>query len=608
MSIRLPETFAERARGAMVAAAVGDALGWPQETRSNIVGGQKARNVQPEARFRRWERNSGRQYARYREAVEAGEYSDDTQLLMVVARCCLAGEQWLPRLTGVELPAWTLYQRGAGRAVIAAGRSWADGYPPWTDSNSRDRHRTDPVVVYFNAGANGAAMRVAPHAIVTAGTDSDELIARVVADSITTHGHPRAFVGAVIHALAMRHALLRQGTMDYGDLVTTLLEDPSWQDAQRFEGTLPRDWLLAFTKTTGHSFVGSWQTTVYEVTELLRIADKSLRLAALANDENTLSALGCFDKTRNGAGTVTSVAAAYIATRAAARPMTGLLRAAFLSRADTDTLASMTASLLGAIHGSKWLGGLGETVQDSEYLHDLGTRLAGATLKPIGQYTLFNTLPSDSGRVRRKEIEGFRGSLFDLDRLPTGRFPDGRNFAVDQIIQLAKTGQTEVTRLRLRTEDHQTLILDRVTRSSPNGVLQYDTGQPRRGVGHDSLGLNQSADSNVTEITLRVSDVARSWEFYRDVLRLNAERISSQSFRLPNGLILSERPHRSEHGWHPEGSRDILITIEVKNFDDVASRVQSSGLAEIISIERRRGNPQLRVRDPDGNDLKIVPQ
>ena len=94
MATHLPANYAERARGAIVSAAVGDALGWPQETRSNIVGGQKARNVPAKASFRSWDRNSGTQYARYQETVEAGEYSDDTQLLLAVARSCLAGEAW----------------------------------------------------------------------------------------------------------------------------------------------------------------------------------------------------------------------------------------------------------------------------------------------------------------------------------------------------------------------------------------------------------------------------------------------------------------------------------------------------------------------------------
>src|ERR1700678_3437091 len=171
----LPFNLADRVRGMLTAAAVGDALGWPQELRSNIVGGQKARAVQPQPRFRSWERNSGTQYARYQETVNAGEYSDDTQLLLAVARSCLSGKEWLPRLTGAELPTWLLYHRGAGRAVISAARAWADGHPPWERGSERGRSG-DPVAQYFQAGANGAAMRIAPHAVITAAQDTSAML------------------------------------------------------------------------------------------------------------------------------------------------------------------------------------------------------------------------------------------------------------------------------------------------------------------------------------------------------------------------------------------------------------------------------------------------
>ena len=198
-------------------------------------------------------------------------------------------------------------------------------------------------------------MRVAPHAAVTVTKDTAALLARVVTDGITTHGHPRALVGAAVHALALRHALLRQGVLEYGDLIETLMEDRSWQEADWLPDVLPNEWVRAFEATTQQPVMTAWKTTVHETRELLNIAQRSLARAALANDEQTLEALGCYDKTRNGSGTITAVAAAYVATRAAARPLTGLLRTAFLPRADTDTLASMTASLLGAIHGIDWI-------------------------------------------------------------------------------------------------------------------------------------------------------------------------------------------------------------------------------------------------------------
>src|SRR5215211_5272005 len=122
-----------RAEGAMLATAVGDALGWPQEDRSGRVGGRRA--VEPRLEFSEWRRREGGRYAAHEEAIGAGEYSDDTQLVLALARALRAGDSWWERLTEVELPFWLFYERGGGAATKRAARSWANGKPPWTDGS-----------------------------------------------------------------------------------------------------------------------------------------------------------------------------------------------------------------------------------------------------------------------------------------------------------------------------------------------------------------------------------------------------------------------------------------------------------------------------------------
>jgi ADP-ribosylglycohydrolase len=183
MTTSPPASLPQRTRGIVVCAAVGDALGWPQEIRSSIVGGNAARDVPPAPTFRAWDRNSGNRFGRYLERVNAGDYSDDAQLLMSVARSCLNGSEWLEHLTKVELPAWSLYQRGGGRAVISAARAWAAGTPPWRLDTQTSTGLTG-LRAYFNAGANGVAMRIAPHVIVTADQDPIRLLNRVIMDGI----------------------------------------------------------------------------------------------------------------------------------------------------------------------------------------------------------------------------------------------------------------------------------------------------------------------------------------------------------------------------------------------------------------------------------------
>lgn len=606
MATNLPANYAERVRGAIVSAAVGDALGWPQETRSNIVGGQKARAVPAKASFRSWDRNSGTQYARYQETVEAGEYSDDTQLLLAVARSCLAGEAWVRWLTRVELPTWLLYPRGAGRAVMAAARAWADGHPPWISGDSRSQRGGDPVAAYFKAGANGVAMRAAPHVAVTVTKDTAVTLARVVTDGITTHGHPRALVGAVVHALALRHALLRQGVLEYGDLIETLIEDRSWQDADWLSNALPSEWTRAFETTTHQPVMTGWKTAVHETRELLQIAQRSLARAALANDEQTLEALGCYDKTRNGSGTVTAVAAAYVATRAAARPLTGLLRTAFLPRADTDTLASMTASLLGAIHGIDWIHQLAQTVQDGPYLHTIGMQLAECLATPQpepGQQPLFSPATSEPNlQVRTKHLEHFRDVSFSAER-PPDVFPDGRRISSHQYSQIAGTGRTTVRRLRLRTVDGQSFIIDKVTKL-PEAQEAVSVPRPRTKTQSE---MERRFEQSVIKVTFRVSSLDRSLQLYHDILGLTLENKTSDSANFANGLTLTAKSRSHAESRSDSEARNVLVTIFVQDFHNTADRVRSSNLAQILGGDDRDGREQLRIRDPDGHDLRLLP-
>ena len=245
------------------------------------------------------------------------------------------GEAWPRWFARVELPTWLLYPRGAGRAVIAAARAWADGHPPWIPDHRRSQRGGNPVTDYFRAGANGVAMRVAPHAVVTVTGDTATLLTRVVTDGITstrTSACPgrrcRACAG-----IATRPSPAKV-SWNTANLVETLMEDRSWQDADWLPDTLPNEWVRTFEATTHQPIMTAWKATVLETRELLQIALRSLARAALANDEQTLGALGCYDKARNGSGTITAVAAAYVATRAAARPLTGLLRTAFLPKAE----------------------------------------------------------------------------------------------------------------------------------------------------------------------------------------------------------------------------------------------------------------------------------
>ncbi|MEU7888108.1 ADP-ribosylglycohydrolase family protein [Microbispora bryophytorum] len=452
-----------KVEGALLGAAVGDALGWPQEQRSGIRGGQKARSITPQIAFRAWVRNGGSRFNRYHDPVRHGEYSDDTQLLLSVARACL-NKDWEKHLTRVELPAWLVYQRGGGRAVLNAARWWAStGVPPWHPSSAL-KNAEGLTADYFSRGANGVAMRIAPHAVVTAvDQSSSALLQRVILDGISTHGHPRALLGALIHALALRYALTLKGTLKYSDLLDFLYSDLSWQDSALLD-VLPDSWKSGYAAVAHEPATSAWQRTVDETRALLEVALLALTRGALADDEVVLERLGCFDAHKNGAGHITAVASAYIAARSATRPMSGLLLSAFLSRADTDTLASMAASVLGALHGPDWLHPLSDQVQDSSYLKAM-SRL----LTQRAQLDESATATQDGTAVKQppvsiRDIERYRDQL-EPHRAGKHPFLDGRGARVEEIEELTSASESyRVTRWRIRTIDGQSLIVDQLRR------------------------------------------------------------------------------------------------------------------------------------------------
>ncbi len=580
-----------RVTGALLAAAVGDALGWPQEDRSQIIGGNAARNVPAEPRFRAWERNGGTQYARYRDPVRPGEYSDDTQLLLAVARSCLVGDRWYDWLTEVELPVWPTFERGGGGAVLAAARAWSERRPPWIAKGSRDE---DKVGRYFNAGANGVAMRVAPHAILTALKSPEELMLRVVRDGLATHGHPRALVGACLHVLALRYAVREEGTLGYGELLHTVARDSIWRVPDFLTQSVDDEWRANHRRHTQYRQVADhWQDVVREVDDLLAIAADELSRGSTGNDNRALEALGCFDKSRNGAGTVSAVSAIYVASRTAARPMSGLLRTGFLAKADTDTLCSMTGSLLGAVHGTEWLGELARSVQDSIYITHLATALNDASngyASPMG-----NPL----GRVATTASQLRHWSDDLLAHGASDFAPDGRPWRVRDVVELPTKSRSVVTRAVGVTHDGQRLIHDRVSKV-PFALARRPSDQEvPSGRTAEQQPAHVATEPRISTVEIPVADLGESARFFTDVLGFKVET-KAERVVIGGALVLFQgKP--DDHALDRVGA---VISVHVGcDLDLIAARAEKYPKVRVAWSADGRS---LWVKEPGQNTLRIA--
>lgn len=407
----------EKAQGAFLGAAIGDALGWPQERREGKSSSPK-HATRARLYFQPWYWRAGGRFNRYEERINAGEYSDDTQLLLATARALRLGKYWRDSLCYQELPLWLLYERGGGSATKAAAGAWAQGSPPWRGNKVRG---TNPGQ-YFQAGGNGAAMRVLPHVLVP-GRAREEMRRDVLVNSIATHGHPRALVGALVYADAVWDAVRLAPPLGYGALIDSLLEnEESWYGSYQYLAEIAEWWEAANVAYTGQ-YQQAWSEAVSEMVGLLKLIRGELAKGALANTIQVLANLGCLERSTKGSGVGTVAAAIYLGSQFAADPVTGLLEAAYTEEADTDTIASMLGGLLGTIHGVEWLRPEWSSLQDFSYIKQVADTVAtGITYDdPVGG--LKQWTKRDNSLVIKTLGSGFLGPL-DLGPLGKVRVQD----------------------------------------------------------------------------------------------------------------------------------------------------------------------------------------
>ena len=442
-------SLAPKAAGAFLALAAGDALGWPQEISRNVKNNPAGKRAHIE--FKEWTRRSGGRFRPYVELIRPGDYSDDTQLTLAVARSRTNhGSAWWKAFTQVELPLWTLYERGGGGATKRAAHAWAAGNKPWKVK------KRDSVDRYFAAGGNGVAMRVLPHALFYAEQENpDPLMHDVILDGLASHGHPRALVGAMAYAYAAWSLARRNDTLRFGELLDMLIDEaPGWSRFPQSEQD-GSSWLKAAHDATDARYDQIWEQTAGEMLELLVRARKGLQAGVLANDRTVLQDLGCFGRAK-GAGTRSAAAAAYLATRYAAQPEQGILTAAFERGADTDTLAAMVGGLMGCLAGMEWLPRPWLQVQDAECLRHFASRIALGS-KGMHQHSI---TPLRNPRCFLSALARNEGQTMDLG--------DAHRVKVNAVRTSKPLGNSIAVRTwRLLAVDGQTMYVTEVERRAP---------------------------------------------------------------------------------------------------------------------------------------------
>lgn len=581
-----------RAQAAMLSAACGDALGWPIEPRGQRVGG--VRDLQPRLSFIEWTRREGGGYAPYQRHVPAGTYSDDTQLMLAVARSLGRGEAWWEHLTQFELPAWTLYEIGGGGAVKRAAQGWAKEKAPWEATKDADRQR------YFTAGANGVAMRILPHAIFGAGDPNfDRVCERIVTDGLTTHGHPRALVGALAAGYAMWTALRWKGKVNYGELIDDCLgERSAWSRSP--EHAFPPGWREAAGEALAAPYEELWDRTCMEMLDLLSHCRKAMERGSIARDTDVLEELGAFGK-EGGAGTRTAAIAIYLASRYVAKPTAGLLAAAFAKRADADTIACITGAMLGAFSGDDRVDGLANDLIDAPYIHHLAAAVARGEVDRVPPLHW----PS---RMKPKIL----GELAELPQGGEVSLPLFGRSIVKGVERPETKSANEITIWWLSTELGQTLPVTRIKKIPPGGSpmpKQREVGSAGHGratqLTIEETPLDESGFAQSTWIFLFVRNLAEALGLYNGILGIPVVRDKGSTAVLKGHIVLEESDLREpREGEGLRAPQVVGVYVQPEALLPLRRRLADAGY-EPSEVAAGRNGERFRVWDQDGHLIEV---
>lgn len=360
-------------------AAAGDALGWITELSRGPAGVAHRAGVSAVTEPVEWQRMVGGR-AGPRVDLPAGTYSDDTQLRLAVSRSIRGDGSFDAETFGkIEVTVWPTYALGGGLGTKAAATNLSRRSVNWF-SNFFDGAGQK----YVNGGGNGAAMRIQPHVWCSSRTD-DELILNVMRDALVTHGHPHGFCGAVFHALSLADALQHgeipkpNSWVGYVDRLKDLVR------LIALEPQLAAFWQSAWENHGGKPVSSAIGKMIDEARRDLDIVRQTLEAPTSDCYHDILERLGCLTSEFRGSGFKTALAALALAhIHRDSDPRHALAAAANELESDTDTIATMTGALLGAVsvHGPDW------PIQDRDYIVQDARRLAEISLgRPQDSFT-----------------------------------------------------------------------------------------------------------------------------------------------------------------------------------------------------------------------------
>jgi ADP-ribosylglycohydrolase len=408
-----------RFKGSLLLSAIGDALGWMTEFERDSFSLQKKFGVKKIDQFYDWDKQVGGRYYGFIDSIKGGSYSDDTQLSFAVARSLKDdGDIDNELFSKIELADWLYYARGGGRTLKVAANKIQRKSAKW-NTNFFNFKIGDNIIDYRDCGANGAAMRILPIALANIG-NLDKIKKNIFTNSIITHGHGRAVIGAIIYGIAVNQVynyskdnfVTLDFLTDFGKNIHNYLTI----NFNEIDG-IP-EWLTKWN--TGWHI--DFETHYSEIIEEVHLQLQGLFIAI--RDETpfkkVLSDLGCFRNETKGSGTATVLAGLYLFLINYNKPLDGIINAVNSLGSDTDSIAAFTGGLFGSLYGNsiiprKWLN-----IQDKDYLEKTAERLFNIN-KGNGSSLPFNLNPITSGINELSKDKLVKDDTFSFNPLGLGK-------------------------------------------------------------------------------------------------------------------------------------------------------------------------------------------
>lgn len=415
-------------KGSIKLSAIGDALGWITEFEKSQYSLKEKFGSERIETFYSWKKNVGGRFYGFVDTIKAGAYSDDTQLLLAVARSIKKdGSLDHNYFAKTELPNWLDYARGGGRTVKTAADKISRKSVKWYN-NFYNFRVNETNYDYKESGANGAAMRVLPIALANLG-DAEKIKEEIFCNSIITHGHPRAILGAMLYGYAVNQIItIRPENFNWENYITQIGIDFPKKFELSFTNKFEiREWLKEWNKSSVKTFESVYAETILEAQNQLRFIYLSIKQDLSVHE--TLKKIGCFEPSTKGSGIATVIAGIYLATKYHAKPLQAIIESVNALGSDTDSIAAFSGGLIGALHGQGIIPEKWKLVQDIKYLDKIAERLLEISEDRLEETAvsvtqnikLLNRPTKDDFKVN--EIIEFiplgKGKIKSIDRQPT---------------------------------------------------------------------------------------------------------------------------------------------------------------------------------------------